>query len=130
MLSQALEESEELVVGSIPTGLSIERCDCIEKISQHHTTLRDPTVECQCVRYFDIDDARRVLLIDQRCHKRAKITCKRTGGAAASAATFSYVCSMIAPPCGAEVPGKEDRAMSSTLSGNAQQTSSIVHNGT
>jgi hypothetical protein len=28
------------------------------------------------------------------------------------------------------VPGKEDRAMSSTLSGNAQQTSSIVHNGT
>jgi hypothetical protein len=30
----------------------------------------------------------------------------------------------------AEVPGKEDRAMSSTLSGNAQQTSSIVHNGT
>ena len=29
MLSQALEESEELVVGSIPTGLSIERCNCI-----------------------------------------------------------------------------------------------------
>jgi hypothetical protein len=30
VLSQALEESEELVVGSIPTGLSIERCNCIE----------------------------------------------------------------------------------------------------
>ena len=30
MLSQALEESDELVVGSIPTGLSVERCNCIE----------------------------------------------------------------------------------------------------
>ena len=30
MSLQALEESEELVVGSIPPGLSIERCNRIE----------------------------------------------------------------------------------------------------
>src|ERR1700730_1121827 len=106
MLSQALQESEELVVGSIPTGLSIQRCDCIEKISQHHTTLRDPTVECQCVRYFDIDDARRVLLIDQRCHKRAKITCKRTGGAASKRRDILICAFHDAPPCGRECPAR------------------------
>ena len=67
MLSQALEESEELVVGSIPTGLSIERCNCIE----------NPLLKLKV---------------------------------------------------GIQI--KEDRVMSSTLSVNAQQTSSIVHNGT
>ena len=32
------------------------------EISQHYTALREPTVERQCVPYFDVNDARRVLL--------------------------------------------------------------------
>jgi hypothetical protein len=46
-----------------------------------------------------------------------------------SATALAYVRSMMSS-LRAEVPGKEDRAMSSTLSVKPQQTSSIVHNGT
>jgi hypothetical protein len=114
---------------STPTATLVPLDVCVPKISQHHTTLRDPTVKSQCVRYFDIDDARRVLLIDQRCHKRAKVTCKWTGGATSERRDI-LICVFHDASLRAEVPGKEGRAMSSTLSVNAQQTSSIVHNGT
>src|SRR3984893_18777761 len=51
------------------------------EISQHYTAFREPTVERQRVPYFDVNDARRVLLVDQRCDKRAKMPGERTSGA-------------------------------------------------
>src|SRR5450631_3955942 len=48
------------------------------EIGQRHAVLREPTVECQCVPYLDVNDARCELLVDQRCDKRTKMTCDRT----------------------------------------------------
>jgi hypothetical protein len=67
---------------STPTAVLISLNVHFAEISQQYTVLREPTVERQCVPYFDVNDARRVLLVDQRCDKWAKMACERTSGAA------------------------------------------------
>jgi hypothetical protein len=54
----------------------------LAEIRQRHAVLRKPTVERHCVPYLDVDDARRVLLINQRCDERAKMSCQWTSGPA------------------------------------------------
>src|SRR5271157_1253973 len=53
----------------------------LAEISQHNTALREPTIKCQCVQCLDVNDARRVLLRDQRRDKNTKMGCKQTSGA-------------------------------------------------
>ena len=77
--------------------------------AKHHTALREPTVKRQCVPCFDVNDARRVLLIDQRTDKRDQDG-SASGPAArpTRAAALSYVRSMMSS-LRAGMPGKEDR---------------------
>src|ERR1700746_3750698 len=66
---------------STPTAVLVPLDVHFAEISQHNTALGEPTVERQCVPYFDVNDAHSVLLVDQRCDKRAKMACERTSGA-------------------------------------------------
>jgi hypothetical protein len=54
----------------------------LAEISRRDTALGKPTIECQCMPDFDGDDVRRVLLVDQRSDKLAKMACERTRRAA------------------------------------------------
>src|ERR1700687_5135297 len=92
----------------------------LAEISQHNTALREPTVKCQCVPCLDVNDARRVLLRDQRRDKDTQMGCKRTGGAVderRSALIGSFHNVLLA---GRKCPTKRI-AMSSDLSINARK---------
>jgi len=67
---------------STPTAALIPLDLHFAEIDQHHTMLREPTVECQCVPCLDVNDARCVLLVDQRCDKRTKMTYDGTSSTA------------------------------------------------
>jgi hypothetical protein len=72
----------------------------IADISQHHTALPEPAVKRQCVSCFDVNDARSVLLVDQRTNKRAKMICERASGAA-NERDYALICSFHdVPPAG------------------------------
>jgi hypothetical protein len=77
------------------------------EIGQHYTVLREPTVERQCVSCFDVNDARRVLLVDHVTNEPKWLA---SGPAARpmSAVALSWVRSMKFS-MRAEVPRKEDR---------------------
>ena len=67
---------------STPTATLVLLDVDLAEISQRHAAFPEPTVERQCVPCLDIDDARRVLLFDQRCDKRTEMVYQRTGAAA------------------------------------------------
>jgi hypothetical protein len=67
---------------STPTTALVPLDVHFAEIGQHYTVLRKPTIECRRVPYFDVNDVRRVLLVDQGCDKRAKMASEWTSGAA------------------------------------------------
>jgi len=66
---------------SMPTAALVLLDVNFAEISRRHAALREPTVERQCMPCLDMDDTRRVLLVDQRSDKRAQMVCQRTSGA-------------------------------------------------
>src|ERR1700730_4153600 len=64
-----------------PTAVLVPLDVHVAQIGQRYTALREPAVERQCVQYFDVDDARCVLLVNQRRDKRAQIARKPTTSA-------------------------------------------------
>jgi hypothetical protein len=50
---------------STPTATPVLLDVDLAEIGQRHSALREPTVERQCMPCLDIDDTRRVLLVDQ-----------------------------------------------------------------
>jgi hypothetical protein len=70
------------------------------EISQHYAVLRKPTIECHRVPYFDVNDARCVLLVDQGCDKRAKMAFDWTNGAANERRDALIRSSHDVPPAG------------------------------
>ena len=49
----------------MPTAALVPLDMDLAEISQRHSALREPTVERHCVQCLDIDDTRRVLLVNQ-----------------------------------------------------------------
>jgi hypothetical protein len=70
-------------LASTPPAILVTLDVNIAETIQHHTALREPTVEGPCVPHPYVNDARRVLLVDQRSNKRAKMACERTDAATA-----------------------------------------------
>jgi hypothetical protein len=54
----------------------------IGEISQDHAALPQPTVKCQCMSCFDVNDARSELMIESRTNNRTKMNRERTRSAA------------------------------------------------
>src|SRR5262245_30664661 len=92
MTAQELQELHDVVAFSTPglgenalvpapTAVLVTLDVHIAESSQHHTALREPTINRQRVPCFDVDDARSELLIDQRTDERAEMACERTGSA-------------------------------------------------
>jgi hypothetical protein len=47
----------------------------LAELGERRAALREPTIERQGVPCLDMDDTRRVLLLDQRCDKLAEMAC-------------------------------------------------------
>ena len=67
---------------STPTAALVSLDVRFAEISHHYTALREPTVERYCVPCLNVNDARRVLLVDQPRDKLPEMACQRTSGAA------------------------------------------------